>query len=151
MTLIDYRYDECGLDNVILKNLPVTTSDDGSPVVTIRHVTQLHRLLVRMVAEKSSGLEPRELRFLRTELEMTQAELGSLVGRDVQTIGRWERGETPIDKASEIVIRTHALQQSGDSSSTRVGDLATRTVKSARSMQFLVNASNPDRYEAVAA
>ena len=35
MTSIDYRYDECGLDNVILSGLTVVKDDDGDDVITI--------------------------------------------------------------------------------------------------------------------
>jgi DNA-binding transcriptional regulator YiaG len=141
---IDYRYDECGLDNVILKDLRVVTDDDGEEVITIENIALLHLVLVAEIASKESGLQPKELRFLRTELGLTQAELAAIVGRDVQTIGRWERGENPIDKAAEIVIRAHALEQTDRE--LRVAEIAQRTLAAATQPPFVIQADDPARY-----
>jgi len=97
---VNYVYDECGLDNVILADLPVCVDDAGEDVVTIRNINQLHRVPMIEVARKDGGLTPKEIRFLRSEIGLSQAELAELVGRDGQTVGRWERGETPVDRAS---------------------------------------------------
>lgn len=143
--MTDYRYNECGLDNVILKNLRVLVADDGEDVVTIPNVGLLHHVLMMEIASKESGLQPKELRFLRTEFGMTQAELAAMVGRDVQAIGRWERGENPIDKAAEIVIRAKALELTD--SVLKVEEIARRTLASASQPPFLIDASNPDCYQ----
>ncbi len=74
--LIDHRYDECGLDNVILKGLPVVVDDDGEEVITIPNVNMLHRVLAATVASKETGLQPKELRFLRTELGLNSSRTG---------------------------------------------------------------------------
>lgn len=142
---IDYRYDECGLDNVILKDLTVLTDDDGEDVITIENVGLLHHVLMMQIAAKDSGLQPKELRFLRTEFGMTQAELAAMVGREVQAIGRWERGEHPIDKAAEIVIRAKALELTD--SVLKMEEIARRTIASASQPPFLIDASNPEEYK----
>lgn len=144
---IDYRYDECGLDNVILKGLTVLTDDDGEDVITIPNVGLLHHVLMMEIATKESGMQPNELRFVRTEFGLTQAELAALVGRDVQTIGRWERGENPLDKAAEIVIRAKVLETTG--SMLKIEELARRTLASASQPPFLIDASNPDDYKPI--
>lgn len=147
MTRIDYRYDECGLDNVILKNLKVLTDDDGEDVITIPNVGLLHHVLMMEIASKESGMQPNELRFVRTEFGLTQAELAALVGRDVQTIGRWERGEHPMDKAAEIVIRAKVLETM--ESTLKMEDLARRTLASASQPPFLIDACNPAEYKPI--
>lgn len=147
MKRIDYRYDECGLDNVILMGLTVLTDDDGEDVVTIPCVGLLHRVLMMEIAAKESGMQPNELRFVRTEFGMTQAELAALVGRDVQTIGRWERGEHPIDKAAEIVIRAKTLETTGGI--LKMEELARRTLASASQPPFLIDASDPAAYKPI--
>ena len=151
MTPIDYRYDECGLDNVILTGLPVVNDDEGDDVITIPYISALHRRLVTMVATKNSGLDPKEIRFLRTELGMTQAQLAELVGREVQAIGRWERGENPIDRAAEVVIRAHALQSAGNAQMPLIQDLAIKTTPSANQTPFRIDARNPEDYRPMAA
>lgn len=145
--IIDYTYDECGLDNVILKDLTVLIDDEGEDVITIPNVGLLHHVLMMEIASKKSGLEPNELRFLRTEFGMTQAELAILVGRDVQTIGRWERGENPIDKAAEIVIRTRALEMT--ETMLRVEELARRSMSTEAQPPFVIDASDPNDYRPI--
>jgi DNA-binding transcriptional regulator YiaG len=149
--IIDYRYDECGLDNVILKNLRVVTDHAGEDAVTIPNVSTLHRVLTATVASKETGLQPKEIRFLRTELGLTQAQLAELVGKDSQTVGRWERGETPIEQSAEMVVRLHALQLTGGDELPSMQDMARWTIKSASNPPFVINAEDPDHYRAIAA
>lgn len=51
------------------------------------------------------NLKYKELRFLRTEICLKQAELSSQLGKEAQAVGRWERGECPIDKTTDTLIR----------------------------------------------
>ncbi len=152
MTTVDYRYDECGLDNVILQGLQTTVDDAGDTVINIQKVNPLHRVITHVVASKPTGLLPKEIRFLRTELGLTQAELGRLVGKDPQTVGRWERGETSPDQTEEMVIRAHALQTTADLRAVpTMIELAEMTVKSAATAPFLIDASDPNNYQPLAA
>jgi len=144
--LIDYRYDESGLDNVILKGLRVVIDDDGEEVVTIPNINLLHRVLASLVASKETGLQPKELRFLRTELGLTQAELADRVGKDAQTIGRWERGETPIEKSAEMVIRARALEYGDAGCALPMDELARRSIRAAVQPPFVIDASDPTDY-----
>lgn len=147
---IDYRYDECGLDNVILKDFRTVTDDAGEEVVMIPNINLLHRVLVRAVASKDSGLQPKEIRFLRTELGLTQAQLAALVGRDAQTVGRWERGENPLDQTAEMVIRKHALEHAEGDDGLTMEELARLTVTSATQRPFLIDARDPAHYKIAA-
>jgi DNA-binding transcriptional regulator YiaG len=148
--MIDYRYDECGLDNVVLKGLPVCTDDDGEEVITIPNVGILHQILVAQVASKDGGLVPKEIRFLRTEMGLTQAQLADVVGRDAQTIGRWERGETAIEKAHELVLRRLAIENSQREVAT-MKELADRTLLAAGDRPYLIDARDPSDYQPIAA
>jgi len=148
--IIDYRYDECGLDNVILKDFRIVTDDAGEEVVMIPNIGLLHRVLARAVASKESGLQPKEIRFLRTELGMTQAELAAIVGRDTQTIGRWERGESPVEQTAEMVIRKHALEHAEGDDGLTMEALSRLTVQSATNKPFLIDASDPAHYKIAA-
>jgi DNA-binding transcriptional regulator YiaG len=144
---IDFRYTASGLENVILKDLPIQTDDAGEQVVRIPHINRLHKLLARAVASKATGLQPREIRFLRTEMGMTQAELARVVGKDAQTIGRWERAETEPNQSEEMVIRALALQaaDAGDAI-PGMNELAAWTIRSADDQPFIVDASDPSHY-----
>lgn len=150
MIIVDYRYDGCGLDNVFLMGLRVLKADDGERVITIPNIGALHRILMVAVASKETGLQSKELRFLRTEMGLTQAEMAALVGREVQAIGRWERGENPIDTSAEIVIRARALQHV-TSAVPPMERIAGWTIKAASEPPIRIDARDPDNYQALAA
>jgi len=148
--VVDYRYDECGLDNVILHDFTVCTDDAGEETVMIPHINELHRLLTQIVATKDSGLLPKEIRFLRTEMGLTQAQLATVVGKDAQTVGRWERGETAPEQSAEMVIRILALEHAG-ATVPPMDELARSTVMSSVEQPFRIDASNPEHYRPLAA
>ena len=52
-----------------------------------------------------SSLTPTELRALRENLELTQNELASQLGRSRRTILRWENGETTPSTATTLHLR----------------------------------------------
>jgi len=150
MTKIDYRYDECGLDNVILVNLECCQDDEGEAVIIVPNINVLHRSLVKAVAEKGTAMSPQELRFVRTEIGLTQAELANVVDRDAQSIGRWERGEKPIDRTAETIIRILALQHV-EAAVPDVSEVAKWSVASSGEPPIRVDASDPDHYPLLAA
>lgn len=104
-----YHHTLCGLDNVYIENMPVRRDDKGEPVYEIPAVNLLHALISYAISKSEGQLQPSELRFLRTELGYTQAELARFLKKEPQTIGRWERDEHPIDKTAEILIRIKML------------------------------------------
>ena len=148
-----FRYTACGLDNVYLVGLPVAEDRAGDTTITIPHINSLHSLLRDEVAQKSSGLDPKEIRFLRTELGMTQAQLAQLVHKDAQTVGRWERGDTAIDGASETILRAMTLEDlyPTERQPLSIRDLTARSVRSLESHDYRIDASNPAEYRAIAA
>ena len=150
--LIDHRYDECGLDNVILKGLPVVVDDDGEEVITIPNVNMLHRVLAATVASKETGLQPKELRFLRTELGLTprpnwphssgrirrRSVDGSAVRRRWKRVPRWSFAHA----RSNMPRKAHCFRWMN----WRVVRFRLRC-----SRPFMIDASNPDDYRPLAA
>ena len=106
-----YHYTACGLDDVIIEGLAPVIDDAGERTYRIPNVIGLHRAIAHSIVTRSHGITPAELRFLRTEMELTQAELALVLKKDHQTVGRWERGETPIDSNAEVVIRMLACEK----------------------------------------
>lgn len=149
--MIDYRYDECGLDNVVIHNMRVIVDDAGEETYCIPNITSLHKVIAAALINRRHGLLPKELRFLRTELGMTQAELGQLVKKDHQTIGRWERGETAIDENAEMVIRMRAAEVLEIPRDVGIDELARRCVPSATIEPIEIDASDPAHYRRLAA
>jgi transcriptional regulator with XRE-family HTH domain len=148
---IEYRYDECGLDDVVIHNMRVIVDDAGEETYYLPNITGLHKVIAAALINRRHGLLPKELRFLRTELGLTQGELGQLVKKDHQTIGRWERGETPIDENAEVVIRAHAAEALGIVREGGIDELARRCVPSATIEPIAIDASDPAHYRRLAA
>ena len=123
-----HHYTESGLNNIVIDGLEPEIDDGGEEVITIPAVNELHKVIAEGIVLHDKGISGEELRFLRTEMGLTQAELARLVHRDKQSIGRWERSEIEIDSAAETVIRMLAIQRLELNVGLDVGDLAERSV-----------------------
>jgi|SRR5208337_3886222 len=143
---MDYKYTECGLDNVVIKNMPSVVDDAGEEVYEIRNVVGLHRVIAACIIRHPHGISPKELRFLRTEMGMTQAELAEIVKKDHQTVGRWERGEKPIDQNAEALIRLLAAEKLDLPREGTVEDLAKRCVPTAEVQVITIDGEDPRNY-----
>ena len=62
-----YRYDDCGLENVIIKNVKFIVDDSGDEVVCIPNVNGLHHAIATSILSRKSSMTGAELRFIRTE------------------------------------------------------------------------------------
>lgn len=118
-----YHYIECGLDNVFIDGIAATVDDAGDEVVTIPSINVLHAEIARGIIGSDGAIAGAELRFLRTEMGFTQAKLGKLLSVDGQTIGRYERGETPIQPAIETLLRRLAGERLVDAFDKTVEEL----------------------------
>lgn len=151
----DYHYTECGLDNVLITDMPVIIDDDGDEIVSIPRINLLHALIVLDLAEKDGSWTAAELKFVRSELGLTQSELGELVDKDRQTIAKWEKDERDIDSNAEIVIRLAALDHfvSLDDAPPRpaVRDMSNRVKPGAANRQIVINSIDNSYARAIAA
>ncbi len=100
-----YHYTMCGLDDVYLLNgfTPKETSYGSG--VTVSDVEGLHRAIGFLLVNERKTLSPKELRFLRKEMNLTQAELGLKIGQSDQQVARWEKGENEVPGPAERLIR----------------------------------------------
>ena len=146
-----YHYVECGLDNVIIENMAPCVDDAREEVYFIPNILGLHKVIAHGVITHEVGMSPKELRFLRTEMGMTQAELAKVVKKDHQTVGRWERGETALDQNAEAVIRAIAAQRLGIDPDLSMEEIAERCVPSAEGMRIVIDGSDPADYKLKAA
>jgi putative transcriptional regulator len=105
-----YHYTECGLDNVFLRNGFETDGEGVDAAICVRDADELHRVIGVHLASEKKVLTGKELRFLRNEMDVTQEELGSLVGATSQSIARWEKGQTPVNDSAESLIRLLYLE-----------------------------------------
>ncbi|MFC3180901.1 helix-turn-helix domain-containing protein [Cypionkella sinensis] len=94
-----------GLDDVVLLNGFVRHETEYGDGVSIDHVDNLHLAIALHILTTKKALSPKEFRFLRGELELTQDALGDLIGVDGQTVARYEKGSTPISGPADRLIR----------------------------------------------
>jgi transcriptional regulator with XRE-family HTH domain len=135
-----YHYTACGLD-VTIEGLEPVVDDAGEKTYRIPN----------SIVVRSHGISPAELRFLRTEMGLTQSELAVVIKKDHQTVGRWERGETPIDPNAELVIRMLAVERLQLDPEMTIEEMAQRCVPSAEFSCIVVDGSEPGNYHAKAA
>ena len=141
-----YRYTESGLDNVFIEGVNLIEDDAGEDCVTIPNVNGLHKAIAYGIVSRRSGMTGRELRFLRTEMGMTQAELAGMVHREPLAVSRWERGEVEIDGNAEALVRLYAAQKLGLPETLDVREIAGWCVPSADTPPIVIDGSDPSNY-----
>ena len=76
----------------------------------------------------------------------------SIVSEEPETpggVGRWERGETPLDPAAETIIRMIVLEWADQRQS--VEEVSKRAVPGADAWQITIDAHDPSDYRKLAA
>lgn len=99
-----YHYTESGLNNVWLVNGYKTHRTPYGKGVSIEDVAGLHRAIAQRLINHKPQFSGAEFRFLRKELDMSQLVLAAIVGKDAQSIARWEKkGRVP--KMADRMLR----------------------------------------------
>lgn len=98
-----YHYTESGLQNVWLKNGFLIEEIDGQKSVAIEDIDGLHRAIGSEIC-RSRFITGDEFRFLRKELDYSQARLGEVFGVSENTIANWERNSS-IPKAVTALLK----------------------------------------------
>ncbi|MDZ4380774.1 MAG: hypothetical protein U0942_05480 [Parvibaculum sp.] len=89
-----YHYTDSGLDNIWLENgytIHETAYGEG---VSIQDTAGLHKAIGEWLVGLPKPLNGAELRFIRLEMELTQRDLGGILGVEEQAVRRWEKGRT---------------------------------------------------------
>ena len=149
--MIDYQYKASGLDNVTLVKLKNVCDDEGDECITIPNINGLHKAIATAIVNRPYGISGKELRFLRTLMGKTQAELAAEVHREGLAIGRWERGENPIEPNAEAIIRLMAREKLDLKLDAPVDEITGWCVQSTMAEPILIDASNPEDYRPLAA
>jgi DNA-binding transcriptional regulator YiaG len=111
-----HHYTESGLDNIYLKNGFEVDNVDGEECVGVHDVEGLHQVIGHTLVGKDKPLSPKEFRFLRVEMGLSQAALGEMLGYDGQTIARYEKGQTTIPKPTDTIVRSIYLESLNEDS-----------------------------------
>lgn len=143
---MEYKYDESGLENVVIHDMRLVVDDAGDEVYSIPNVMGLHSVIAHCIVTHQHGISPKELRFLRTEMGLTQGQLAEVLKKDHQTVGRWERGEVPIDETAEVLIRLLAAERLELDLDMPLAEVAKRCVPSAEFQMIAIDGSDPQNW-----
>ena len=100
-----YEYRSCGLDGIFLLNGVDRHTYDGDEYVSIKDIDGLHIAIGKHLVLNRKALAPKEIKFLRKTMEMTQSELAEVLGKTSQSVARWEKGEVSIPGSAEKLLR----------------------------------------------
>jgi putative transcriptional regulator len=103
----NYQYTDSGLSNVVLQGVEVARCDAcGSEDVILPFPERIHWAIARaLVAENPARMTGEQLRFLRKHLGFSGEQLARHLGTDKTKISKWERGEDPIGKSTDRLVR----------------------------------------------
>ena len=100
-----FVYRISGLDEVVLLNGFERVETDYGDGIVIANMDDLHIAIALDIIANRKILGPREFRFLRREMDLTQNRLGDQLGIDGQTVARYEKGETRISGPADRLVR----------------------------------------------
>lgn len=101
-----YHYTECGLDYVFLQTGYRTHDTDHGAGVSFLGVDELDKAVATLVVTGPTRLRGQEVRFLRSQVAVSQIRLAALLGVQRPTVARWEaKPDTPIPGAADRLLR----------------------------------------------
>ena len=101
-----YHYTESGLDNVWLVNGVKHHETPYGDGVAIKNVEGLHRTIGEWLVTLPKRWNGAELRFVRTEMDLSQKRMAALLGAEEQALRRWEKTRSkPIPGTPDRLVR----------------------------------------------
>lgn len=101
------HYTMGGLNDIYLLNGFSKVETDYGGGVKFSDISGLHKAIGFSLITDRKILSPSELRFLRKEMGLTQADLAQRLGMSDQQVARWEKGESEITGPAEKLIRIY--------------------------------------------
>ena len=106
----DYRFAECGLNNVLLRDVEVVVcAKCRSQWPRIPNHDDLMRTIAVALIDKPFELAGDEVRFLRKYLGQGSAAFARMLGIDRSHLSRIENGAMEISRQTDRLVRTVAL------------------------------------------
>lgn len=101
-----FKYTSCGLDSVHLRNGYEEIDTPYGTAVGIHDVEGLHRVIgLHIVNNKPDLLDASEIRFLRKELDLPQAQLALFLDVAESSVRNWEKGRNKISGPADRMLR----------------------------------------------
>ena len=121
---MSYHYTDCGLDNIWLQNGFKEIKTPYGKATSVQDVVELHRAIGGLLIAMPKPLNGAELRFIRLEMDMTQKNLGGIIGAEEQAVRRWEKArKKAINGSADLLLRAlYGEYLHGDGSVRRMVD-----------------------------
>jgi hypothetical protein len=103
-------YSECGLDNVILVNVPVWQCKNEHRDAQIPAVKELHDALAQIVVSQPWPLVGPDVRFLRKHLGYSGRAFSAAIGLNHVTLSKFENQRKRIPKRLNALVRLFCAQ-----------------------------------------
>jgi transcriptional regulator with XRE-family HTH domain len=65
------------------------------------------------LGDHAQGVAPKEIKFLRQQMDMTQPELGARLRLSDQSVARWEKDQCGLPGPADLMLRVLFLGQPG--------------------------------------
>ncbi len=105
----DYRFVECGLDNVILRNIEVDVCPKCGDSPRIRRLNDVFLTIAAGLVAKPFELTGKEVRFLRKTMDVGTEDYARKLGVDRSHLSRLENGALAISRQTDRLVRTLVL------------------------------------------
>jgi len=109
------HYKMCGLDDVYLMNGFKVHETAYGRGVAVENADELHRAIGMYLVRHRKVLSPKEFKFLRKSIKLTQEDLAECLGVTSQTIARYEKGQTevpgPADRLTRMIYVIHLIPE----------------------------------------
>ena len=93
------------MSHVFLLNGYHQARSEYGTLTSISNISGLHNAIGKNIVSKKTTLSGEEIRFLRKEIDLSQKNLGLLLGVEDQTVARWEKGTVAIPRSADILLR----------------------------------------------
>ncbi len=126
-----YRYDIGIEEKIVLLGIPINRCPDcGEEEIGIPRLAELHQIVAETIASKSARLTPKEVRFLRKHLDMTNVRLAEIMGVAPETASRWQSEKGPqMGVVAERLLRLLILKEKGSDVLHKTANTPSKPIK----------------------
>ena len=104
-----FHYSASGLNNIYLLNGVIEEVTDYGKMVHVENINGLQHAIGLHIIEKDEPMSGAEFRFLRKQMQLTQAQLGASLKVSDQTIANYEKGNTALGPAEPFIKAAYML------------------------------------------
>jgi putative zinc finger/helix-turn-helix YgiT family protein len=101
-----HHYQESGLDNIHLHNIPIYECACGSRYPSLLRIGRLNELIAKELLKKNSLLSGNEIKFLRKNIYFSSKDFASELGVGKTTLSKWENEHQPHSEQNDRLVRT---------------------------------------------